>query len=157
VLALLTACDDEPSGLDAGADGPPIVVTSAQPRESGRGETMKVRITGSGFQQGDEAVWERDGSTDDRVVVEKTEFVSATQLIATISVQADAPAASYDIAVDRPRKRGIGTEAFYILHGIGSSWTPGSASPTTATAATASTSMTRSCWIPPRWTPAPGG
>jgi uncharacterized membrane protein len=118
-LALLAACNDEPSGLDAGADGPPVVVTAAQPRESGRGETMKVTITGSGFRQGDEAVWERDGNADDRVVVESTEFVSESQLIATISVQADAPAASYDIAVDRPRKRGIGTEAFYVLHGIG--------------------------------------
>jgi hypothetical protein len=120
VLALLVACNDEPSGLDAGADGPPIVVTAAQPRESGRGETMKVRITGTGFREGDEAVWERNGSTDDRVVVEKTEFVSATQLVATISIQADATIAGYDIAVSRPRKKGIGTEAFYVLHGIGS-------------------------------------
>jgi hypothetical protein len=119
VLALLAACSDEPTGLDAGADGPPIVVTAAQPRESGRGETMKVTITGSGFQQGDEAVWERDGSADDRVVVEHTEFVSSTQLIVTITVQSDAAIAGYDIAVDRPRKRGIGTEAFYVLHGIG--------------------------------------
>jgi hypothetical protein len=118
-LALLAACNDEPSGLDAGADGPPIVVTAAQPRESGRGETMKVTITGSGFRQGDEAVWERDGNADDRVVVESTEFVSESQLIATISVRADAAIASYDIAVDRPRKRGIGTEAFSVMHGLG--------------------------------------
>jgi hypothetical protein len=52
---------------------------------------MKVTITGSGFRQGDEAVWEGDGHADDRVVVENTEFVSESQLIATISVQADAP------------------------------------------------------------------
>jgi hypothetical protein len=119
VLALFAACSDEPTGFDAGADGPPIVVTAAQPRESGRGETMKVTITGSGFRKGDEAVWERDGSADDRVVVERTEFVSPTQLIVTITVQSDAAIAGYDIAVDRPRKRGIGTEAFYVLHGIG--------------------------------------
>jgi hypothetical protein len=122
LLTLLAACNDQPTGVvteDPEVETPPIVVVAAHPRESGRGVTEKVRITGSGFRQGDEAVWERDGRTDNRVVVEKTEFVSATQLVATITVQPDAAIASYDIAVDRPRKRGIGTEAFYVTHGLG--------------------------------------
>ncbi len=98
----------------------PIMVAEAQPREAGQGETREVRIFGSGFRQGDEVVWERDGDAYDGVVVQNTEFVSAEELIATISVDPEAAVASYDVVVSRPRKRGIGTEVFDILPGIGS-------------------------------------
>jgi hypothetical protein len=97
-----------------------IVVAESGPREAGQGETREVRIFGSGFRQGDEAVWERHGDAYDGVVVQKTEFVSAEELIATISVDAEAEVATYDVVVSRPRRRGIGTELFDVLPGTGS-------------------------------------
>jgi hypothetical protein len=41
-------------------------------------------------------------------------------LLATLEVRTDASRASHDIAVTRPRKRGILTESFDVLNGLGS-------------------------------------
>jgi uncharacterized membrane protein len=93
-----------------------ISVTAADPSFGKQGETGKrVRILGAGFAVGDQASWQRGGVADPKVRVQSTEFVSSTELVATISIDADATLALYDIAIIRPgRKGGIGTQLFEV-------------------------------------------
>lgn len=92
------------------------VVASANPSYAQRGEVSKqVTITGSGFAAGAIASWERNGVPDPKITVLSTQFVSSTQLVATITVAGDADLALYDIAVTNPdRKKGIGTSKFEV-------------------------------------------
>jgi hypothetical protein len=122
-LALLAGCSDratEPAALvpeDA-------TITQVIPGQAGQGERVEIQILGSGFQPGDSLVWERNGDPAPAVVVEQVTYVSAGQMVATIRIEEDAPAVSYDIVVrERGRRRGIGTEIFDILHGRGSELT----------------------------------
>jgi hypothetical protein len=126
-LALYDVVVANPDGTWASAGGiftveesVPIIVEATEPSEAGRTETVQVRILGSGFQEGDKVAWELDDMVDDHVVVGETVFVSAQELVVTISVQADARIGGRNVAVSRPRKRGIGTEAFTVLPGDGS-------------------------------------
>jgi hypothetical protein len=115
---LLAACADGPASH---ADELIAVVGSVEPWDAGQGETVQVRIRGSGFSQGDVAVWERRGSAAASVVVEETRFVSAGELIATVRIGAGTLPEAYDVAIrNRDRKKGIATEIFNVLHGIGS-------------------------------------
>jgi hypothetical protein len=106
-----TACGDlaTESQLEAESETP-ISVTGAYPAEGEQGQTLTVRISGSGFVQGAEATWERDGAPDPGITVQQTVFVSGTELHATIAIALDADVADYDVAVSRDRKKGIGTE-----------------------------------------------
>jgi hypothetical protein len=110
LLVALSACGDlATASLDAEADTP-ISVTGAYPAEGVQGETLTVRISGSGFVDGVVATWERDGLADPGITVRRTVFVSSTELDATIAIASDADVAGYDVAVSRDRKKGIGTE-----------------------------------------------
>jgi hypothetical protein len=110
LLVALSACGDlATASLDADADTP-ISVTGAYPAEGVQGETLTVRISGSGFVDGVVATWERDGLPDPGITVRRTVFVSRTELDATIAIASDADVAGYDVAVSRDRKKGIGTE-----------------------------------------------
>jgi hypothetical protein len=95
-------------------------VTAATPPYGNRGESGKqVTITGSGFAAGDQASWERNGAADPKIHVVATQFVSATQLVATINIAGDAELAFYDVAVLRPgRKGGIGTMLFEVTQAV---------------------------------------
>lgn len=99
-----------------GGGGGGITVSAATPSYGKQGETGKaVAITGSGFQPGDQATWQRGGVADPKIQVVSTQYVSSTQLVATISIAADAELAFYDIAISAPgRKGGIGTELFEV-------------------------------------------
>jgi hypothetical protein len=115
---LLAGCTDGPA---SSSEELTAVVGSVEPWDAGQGETVQVRILGSGFSQGDVAVWERRGSKAASVVVEETRFVSAGELIATVRIGAGALPEAYDVAIrNRDRKKGIATEIFNVLHGIGS-------------------------------------
>ena len=96
--------------------GAGTIVDSADPPYGKRGEVGKsVAILGSGFQPGDQASWQLDGVPDPRINVVGTQYVSSTQLIATIDIALDAELRYYDIAVSGPgRKGGIGTERFEV-------------------------------------------
>jgi len=111
LLVTLSACGDLATASlpDAEADTP-ISVTGAYPAEGDQGETLTVRISGSGFVEGVVATWERDGLPDPGITVQQTVFVSSTELDATIAIALDADVADYDVAVSRDRKKGIGTE-----------------------------------------------
>jgi hypothetical protein len=72
-----------------------------------------VTVTGSGFDAGSVAAWQRGGVTDGKIAVRKTTYVSSTRLDVTIDVAADATLGFYDIAVTTARgTKGIGTETW---------------------------------------------
>lgn len=94
-------------------------VSAATPPYGRQGETgERVTISGSGFAPGAVATWSRGGDTT-KVIVRSTEYVSSTQLVATIDIAPDAELAFYDIAVTNlDRKKGIGTEMFEVTTGV---------------------------------------
>jgi hypothetical protein len=100
-------------------------VTTADPPYGHEGDvTKQVTITGSGFVAGAVASWERGGVTDLDIVVSSTQFVSSTQLIATISIAPTAKLDFYDVAVtNTDRKKGIGFALFEVTQAVAISGT----------------------------------
>jgi len=110
------AAPDSPGPLVAAKAAPGITVTAADPPFGHQGEAGKqVRVLGSGFLNGDQASWQRNGVADPKIHVQSTQFVSTTELRATINIDGDASLAFYDIAVlSAGRKGGIGTTLFEV-------------------------------------------
>src|SRR5690349_15363596 len=94
-------------------------VTAATPPYGDQGQVgERVTITGSGFAPGAVASWQRNGDST-KVHVTNTQYVSSTQLIATIDIAPDADLAFYDVAVtNSDRKKGIGTELFEVTTAV---------------------------------------
>jgi len=127
VAATLTSCagmTDPVFGPNAGPPAKPSLaraasgpaVNSVSPSYGHEGETTKqVTITGSGFSPGAQAAWERDGVADPRIQVSSTAYVSSTELVATITISADATIGLYDVSVTTAdRKKGIGYLLFEV-------------------------------------------
>ena len=128
--ALLTAialsCSDNPptepasSSLSAArsALGSSVTVTAANPPYGDQGTVnLDVQITGTGFDGSAKAQWRLTGDTvpSPQIKVNRTTFVSSTQLVANIDIAAHATIASYDIAVVLSGgKKGIGNELFLV-------------------------------------------
>jgi len=124
-----TACQDShsaPTGLTAargaiaaakgtgGGGSTSISVTSTSPATAAQDTTLDVTINGSGFVKGAMATWSLNGDTT-LVHVKATKLVSSTQLIATVSVPAAAPVASYDVQVTlSDGHKGVGAELFVV-------------------------------------------
>jgi len=127
--AAMVACNDArtvgPAGdISAAASGNgnskpgsgTVVVTATNPALGRQGQVNEaVTITGSGFQAGAKASWERNGTADPKVTVVSTQFVSSTQVVATISIAADAVVDLYNVAVlNSDRTKGIGNLLFKV-------------------------------------------
>lgn len=123
-LALAIGCAS-PTDLPSGSSGIPLnaakggggpSVSQVAPAWGHQGDVGKqVRITGAGFEPGAAASWERGGVADPKIQVTATQYLSSTQLIATITIQPDAVIEFYDIAVINPgRKKGIGYALFEV-------------------------------------------
>jgi len=95
-------------------------VTNADPAFGREGDVGKqVTVTGSGFVAGANASWERDGVADPKIQVLSTQYVSSTQLVATINIAPDAAIDIYDVSVTNPdRKKGIGYALFQVTQAI---------------------------------------
>ena len=91
-------------------------VSAATPPYGDQGQTgEQVTITGSCFAPGATVSWERNGVATTKSALRQLQYVSSTQLIATIDIAADADLAFYDVAVtNSDRKKGIGTELFEV-------------------------------------------
>jgi hypothetical protein len=102
-------------GGTRGAAG--IVVGTALPSATTRDTTINVRIIGSGFDRNMTAKWAIDSIVTSAVAVNSTRYVSATELVANITVSSDAPLTEYDIIITSTKggKPGIGTEIFEIV------------------------------------------
>lgn len=76
---------------------------------------MDVRVLGSGFDSGSTVSFERKGVASTKLVVKSTRFVSGSELVATVSIAADADTVLYDVAVATTTgKKGIGSELFLV-------------------------------------------
>jgi len=113
-------CGDGPTTTEP----PPlskVTVSTTEPARAEQGETLDVRILGDGFVDDAVVSWRRLGTADPLIVVEQVTFVSATELIASILVGAEADVAEYDVVVQSERitAEGIGPRLFEV-----SSYTP---------------------------------
>ena len=124
-LLLAVACAD-PTSMER-ADNPQYAraprpttgsttVTSTNPMSSPRGVTLDVRILGSGFDAGSKAQLAIKGVPSSKVVTNSTRFVSSGEVVANITIAADADITLYDVIVTAAAsgKPGIGTETFQI-------------------------------------------
>jgi probable HAF family extracellular repeat protein len=99
-----------------GGRGP--AVRSTNPKFAAQGITLDVRVLGSGFDQGSRAVWALNRDTafaTTKVKTNSTDFVSSTELVANITIGADATIDLYDVIVlTAGGKKGIGIELFEV-------------------------------------------
>jgi hypothetical protein len=104
-------------------------VTSTDPDSASPSVTLDVRVLGSGYDRGSRATWALNGDTTFATTKIKTNsmrYVSATEIVANITISADAALASYDIEVTTSSgKHGVGIELFTIVpyHGNGGPFT----------------------------------
>jgi hypothetical protein len=109
----------EPNFAKGGGSGP--TVRAADPDSGLRNTTIDVRVLGSGFDNGSKAIWAIDGDTafaTTKITTHSTRFVRSGELVANITIAADAPLALFDIVVvTAGGKKGIGIEKFAVKQG----------------------------------------
>jgi hypothetical protein len=125
---LHAGCDRDPvdggsrpelQGKPGSGTGDPTV-DSANPAAATQDTTLDVQVAGTGFDRGSSAEWAIDGVTAAKVRTNSTRYVSSTQLVANITIAADADTTLYDVVVLTSRgKKGIGTEIFTVTSGSG--------------------------------------
>ena len=93
-------------------------VTSADPDSASPNVTLDVRVLGSGYDRGSRATWGLNGDTTfatTKIKTNSTRYVSATEIVANITISVDAALASYDInVVTSSGKHGVGIELFTV-------------------------------------------
>ena len=93
-------------------------VTSTDPKAGARNTTINVRVLGSGYDRGSRAVWALNGDTTlatTKVKTNSTRYVSSKELLANITIAADATVDQYDVvAITAAGKKGIGIELFAV-------------------------------------------
>ncbi len=94
-------------------------MSATDPTKAPRNTTLDVRVLGSGFEPGSRAVWALHRDTTlavTKVRTNSTTFVSSTELIANVSIAADASLELYDVVVLAAAggKKGIGIELFEV-------------------------------------------
>jgi len=102
-----------------GSDGP--TVKSADPDSAPRNVTLDVRVLGSGYDAGSRATWAVNGDTAfaaTKIRTNATRYVSSREIVANITIAADAVEQLYDVMVVTSRgKKGIGIEVFAVSIG----------------------------------------
>lgn len=117
VAALALACSspDSQTGPDFGKAGSGPAVTAATPASATQDTTLDVQVSGSGFDTRSTVQLLLGGVADTRVKTNSTRYVSATALVANITVAPDAVMDSYDVAVTTGGgKKGIGSDLFVV-------------------------------------------
>ena len=113
-VALVPEVDAAKGGASGGGSAPQV--SSVVPSDSPRNLTLDVTVTGSGFDRGSIVTFELGGLPAPKVRTNSTRYVSSQQLVANITVEADATPMLYDVAVTTSGgKRGIGVERFEVL------------------------------------------
>jgi hypothetical protein len=94
------------------------VVKSTDPDSSAADITLDVRVLGSGYDRGSKATWALNGDTSfatTKIKTNSTRYVSASEIVANITIAADAPQDLFDIVVNTASgKHGIGIELFAV-------------------------------------------
>jgi uncharacterized membrane protein len=120
LCGLLAACGEpttvpEDGGPSLGKVAPGPTVTSTTPAEAPQAVTLDVHVIGTGFDPGSKADFQRNGVPDPKVHVNGTSYLSSRELVANVTIAADAQTVSYDVAVTTAKgKKGIGTELFLV-------------------------------------------
>jgi hypothetical protein len=121
LCALLAGCTGTPT--DTGSDAAPNpgktasgpVVTSTTPSGARQDTTLDVHVFGSGFDRGSKVAIARDGVVDPKVKVNATTYRASGELVANVTIAADAETVPYDVIVTTSSgKKGIGTELFTV-------------------------------------------
>ena len=101
---------------DGGGRGPSVRETD--PSFAPQGTTLNVRVLGSGYDPGTRAIWALNGDTTfsvTKVETNSTGFVSSSELVANITIDAGASIDLYDVVVlTAGGKKGIGIEKFEV-------------------------------------------
>lgn len=125
IIAAGAGCaDNAPTGavyqagrLSGGGTG--VEVTAATPNASTRDTTLDVAIAGSGFDNGSSVDFALAGVVEPKLHVNRTTYRSSSQLVANVTVAANADLAKYDVAVTTSGgKKGIGSELFAVIPSI---------------------------------------
>ena len=126
VIGAMAACSaDDPTALGpkpavglAKAPPPAVTVTATDPTYGFQGDSvLVVHVKGSGFSAGARTSWPINGDTT-HVHELSTTYVSATEVVSTIKVDADAPTVTYDVVVTLVNgKKGVGAELFTVKPG----------------------------------------
>lgn len=135
-LLVLWGCTSEPvsspkirGSLAAKSVAGDPTVKSTDPDSASPNVTLDVHVLGSGYDRGSRATWALNGDTTFATTKIKTNsmrFVSSTEIVANITIAADAPLALYDIAVTTSGgKHGVGIELFVVapFHANGGPYT----------------------------------
>ena len=106
----------ESAAARAGAPTTSVAVTATAPSQGPTDTTLDVTVSGSGFDAGATATFPLNGVDDPRVHVNSTRYVSSKQVVANVTIAADAPTVKYDVAVvNATGKKGIGSELFTVV------------------------------------------
>lgn len=96
-------------------DGPAVNVLAIDPPRAPQNATLDVLVRGSGYDDGSAVSFELAGEPAAEILTNSTAFVSQRELIANITIEADAEVALYDVVVTTTRgKRGVGIESFEV-------------------------------------------
>jgi hypothetical protein len=99
-----------------GGGRPGPKVDEAVPPITEQSTTLDVHVLGSGYDDGSVATFKINGSEVAQVRTNSTRFVTAEELVANITVDADAPLELYDVEVVTTRgKKGIGADLFKVV------------------------------------------
>ena len=105
----------------AGGNGGGPTVKSADPDSASTNVTLDVRVLGSGYDPGSRAIWALNGDTAltlTKIRTNSTRYVSSREVVANITIAADAVAQLYDVVVvTAGGKKGIGIELFAVTVG----------------------------------------
>jgi hypothetical protein len=105
------------NGGGGGGNGP--TVDSADPNNAPQGTTLDVRVLGSGYDETSDVKFLLNGKPTPSVKTNATQFVSSEELVANITIDADAVPDDYDIQATNRRGKGVGIELFTITNKFG--------------------------------------
>lgn len=95
-----------------GKEGP--TVDGAEPNSAPQDTTLDVHVYGSGYDETSEVTFLLNGAPTPAVTTNVTRFVSDAELVANITISADALPGDYDIQATSRRGKGVGIELFEV-------------------------------------------
>jgi len=105
-------------GGGGGGKGPKV--DSAVPSSAPQATTLDVTVSGSGFEEGSDVTFTIDGVPQDEVKTNGTTFNSKRELVANVTIGAEATIELYDVEVRTPPgKKGTGADLFSVTSSSG--------------------------------------
>ena len=99
------------------------VVQAVDPTIASRGNTLDVRVLGSGFDNGSQVTWLLGGVPAVGVTTNSTVYVDKSEVVANITIAPDAEEGLHDVeVVTGSGKRAVGVEMFNVSDGFVEHW-----------------------------------